>query len=67
MWQINGCHLLTNNHSFVWAGSTTDDNPVADVQCGCGAFIMKANTGDVVPGEYLEGQIRLAQSMMVGG
>ena len=51
---INGCNLITNTHAFTWAGSTTDDNPVADVQCGCGNFVTKANTGDIVPSEYLK-------------
>jgi hypothetical protein len=53
MWQINGCDVLNNKHVFQWSGSTTDPAPIGDVNCNCGAFIMKAHTGEVVPSEEI--------------
>jgi len=54
---------MTNNHAFTWAGSTTDEYPVADVECGCGNFVAKANTGNIVASEYLKGQISIVRKL----
>ena len=60
MLNINGCNILNQNHAFTWAGSTTDNFPVGDVECGCGAFIMKAHTGKIVQSDYLQRLTALA-------
>ena len=60
---LNGCNLLTNTHAFNWAGSTSSPMPPRDVECGCGAFILQAHTGEMKPSKYLAQQIEIVAAL----
>ena len=62
-WQVNGCNILKQEHAFNWSGSVTQEAPYANVTCGCGAFVMRAGSGRIVPSEELDRTMRYAHAL----
>jgi len=64
MWFLNGCNPIKQSHVFCWTSSTTRKHPWRDVECGCGVFILKANTGETVPSQKLLEEMEYAKSLL---